>query len=452
MAHAFFAAFVGFAACFNALEPVPATQPTRLERVEQLQVAATVRQSCRPDSGIEITLGPRQSGRLIFEENDAGVTEILFWFEGTKIEVWYGCGGDDWSSTFLTPSRRTDTRVISAAGRIGLLECTAEWLEADKDARVRFESKHLSQEEVNRRNAERVQRRLQEMRKTLTWSTDKDSPRIEILMDDPDHPRLVELRTRYKLDDVVAGASDDYDRLRRIVKWTHDRWEHHGDNVPSQPDPLTILDEAAAGRRFRCVEYAKVAAACARALGMPSRVLCLKRADVETATSGAGHVVAEVWVEPQKKWAFADPQWDVIPECDGRPLNAVEFQAAFARNDPGLTLRTSSDVKSDSYLRWVIPYLYYFDFSLDQRSFVASAATTQEAETQRRSPRDGQIMLVPAGAPEPKVFQQTNPIRNCRYISDPKPFYPEMNVPTSPTCLRAAEVSRQEEGRNGRPE
>jgi len=450
--HACFAPLMGFAVCFIVSMFGPQTRPARLERIEQLQNSATVRRPCRPDSGIEIALAPQQSGRLLFEENDAGVTEILLWFDGTRIEVWYGCGGDDWSSTFLTQSRRKDNRIISAGDSTGLLECTAEWIEGDKDARVRFESKHVSREEVDRRNAEWVQRHLQEMRKTLTWNTDKESPPIEILMDDPHHPKLVEMRSRYELDDVVAGASDDYERLRRIVKWTHDRWEHSGDNVPSQPDPLTILDEAAVGKRFRCVEYARVAAACARALGMPSRVLCLKREEVETATSGAGHLVAEVWLEPQKKWVFADAQWDVIPECEGLPLNAVEFQAAFARNDPGLTLRTSSDLKPVSYLRWVIPYLYYFDFNLDQRFFVTPAATTQEAETQRRSPRTGQVMLVPAGAPEPKVFQQKNPIRNCRYISDPKAFYPAMYAPTALPGLRAGEVTRQEERRNGRPE
>lgn len=452
MPHAVLAALVSIVVCFNVSMVGPQTRPARLERIEHLQNSATVRRSCRPDSGIEIALAPQQSGRLLFEENDAGVTEILFWFDGIRIEVWYGCGGVDWSSTFLTQSRRKDNRIISAGDSTGLLDCTTEWLDRDKSATVRFQSKHVAREEVERRNAERTQRHLREMRKTLSPNTDRESPPIEILMDDPDHPKLAEMRSRYKLDDVVAGASDDYERLRRIVKWTHDRWKHSGDNVPSQPDPLTILDEAAAGKRFRGVEYARVAAACARALGMPSRVLCLKRADVETAQSGAGHLVAEVWLEPQKKWVLADAQWDVIPECDGLPLNAVEFQAAFARNDPGLTLRTSSDLKPVSYLRWVIPYLYYFDFNLDQRFFVTPAATTHEAETQRRSPGTGQIMLVPAGVPEPTVFQQKDPIRNCRYISDPKAFYPAMYAPTALPGLRAGEVARQEEGRDGRPE
>ena len=78
------------------------------------------------------------------------------------------------------------------------------------------------------------------------------------------------------------------------------------------------------------MEYAIVTAACARACGFPSRVLALKREDVETAESSAGHVVAEVWLDQFGKWVFVDPQFDVVPELEGIPLNAVEFQEALA--------------------------------------------------------------------------------------------------------------------------
>ena len=154
---------------------------------------------------------------------------------------------------------------------------------------------------------------------------------------------------------------------------------------------------------------------------MPSRTIGLKRPDVETAKSSAGHVVAGVWLNQFNKWVFVDGQWGAIPEKDGFPLNAVEFQDAIAREVPGLKIRFAAKGDEKEYLVWVARYLYYFDFNLDQRFYKA------KAEKKRVPGSNGKIMLVPKGAKKPKVFQRKNPIKNCRYISNPKAFYPRMN-------------------------
>jgi len=247
----------------------------------------------------------------------------------------------------------------------------------------------------------------------LECDNSPQSLNIAMLMDNPNDSGLVELRTKYRLEEVVSGSKDDYEKLRKLVKWTHDQWKQSGSNMPSRSDPLTILKEASEGERFRCVEYAIVIAACARSLGMPSRVLALKREDVETASSNAGHVVAEVWLNQFNKWVFADAQFDAIPEINGVPLNAVEFQEALAQNKPGLKVRSNSQgLHIWYYKNWISPYLYYFDFRIDQRFFTG--------QSERKS---GMIMLVPKGAKNPKVFQKKYPIRDCTYISNPETFY-----------------------------
>jgi len=253
----------------------------------------------------------------------------------------------------------------------------------------------------------------------LEWDTSESGPGISLLQDSPNDSGMLVLRERYKLDQLVRGANSDLERLRRIVDWVHGQWKHSGSNVPTRRDPLTILGEARAGKQFRCVEYAVVTAACARALGMPARVLALKRKDVETAESGAGHVVAEVWLRDRQKWVFADAQFAVIPALAGLPLNAVEFQEAIARHKKPLSLGPGwSGRKKRFYLRWVAPYLYYFDFALDQRFFL-----------DRNQKQPGRIMLVPKGASRPHVFQRRFPIRDCTYVSNPQVFYPKMVQP-----------------------
>ena len=130
--------------------------------------------------------------------------------------------------------------------------------------------------------------------------------------------------------------------------------------------------------------------------------------------------MAEVWLKQFGKWVLADGQMDAIPERDGVPLNAVELQEAIAGDDPGLKVRSSSGTDTQRYVLFAGPYLYYFDYSFDQRFFGA------DHEERRYEPVSGKLMLVPKGAKRPKVFQRNNPIRNCTYTSSPSVFYPSM--------------------------
>ena len=66
----------------------------------------------------------------------------------------------------------------------------------------------------------------------------------------------------------------------------------------------------------------------------------LRRADVETAEVGAGHVVGEIYLADIKKWVMADAQFGFIPMANAKPLE------------------------------WVAPCMYYVSIRLDQRSEV----------------------------------------------------------------------------------
>lgn len=112
----------------------------------------------------------------------------------------------------------------------------------------------------------------------------------------------------YGFRSFVSESNDDYSKLKAVVQWASSRWKHDGGNDPNTSSPIEILRLAKEGKNFRCVEYSLIAAAAASVIGMPSRVVGLRRSDVETADYGAGHVVAEVWLKSLKKWVFADSQ------------------------------------------------------------------------------------------------------------------------------------------------
>jgi hypothetical protein len=227
---------------------------------------------------------------------------------------------------------------------------------------------------------------------------------------------LNRLKAQYLLEKIVEGVPSDSAKALRILKWTHDQWEHNGDNEPKKRDALSILEEVKAeGKQFRCVEYGIVATAALNAIGLPARVLALKTKDVETTQYGAGHVLLEVYLKDLGKWALMDGQWDAMPVLNGVPLNAAEFQQTIATNYDALEIRSLSNTPKAAYARWVYPYLYYLDVKFDNR----------EGEGLKKELQGGKpsLMLVPQRAKEPTVFQQKRPINNVVYTRSLADFY-----------------------------
>ncbi|WP_162055062.1 transglutaminase-like domain-containing protein [Pontibacter pamirensis] len=230
------------------------------------------------------------------------------------------------------------------------------------------------------------------------------------------------LRGKYQLNEVVKGAANDTEKALRMVNWVHNQWKHNGSSEPSRPDAITILKEVKEGKQFRCVEYSVVATSCLNSIGLPARVMGLKTKDVETTTSGAGHVLLEVFLPDLQKWVMLDGQFDAMPVLHNVPLNAVEFQQAIANNYEELEIRSLSGASKTQYVNWVYPYLYYFDVRFDNREGLNIARETVKGKSS--------LMLVPAGAKNPKVFQVKYPMKDYIYTNSPADLYqsPEINT------------------------
>jgi len=393
------------------------------EFVRDVKEKIIIERSYQIETEEELVLAPGQAARLNFKENPAGVAEIIFFYDNETMHIIFGYPDDTenrYDGTELNLERKKSFRGIRSPRATQPLWVFYGFEPKDGKTFVKFRAtEQLSekdQEEINEIDEARRRRKAAELQaiSELAWDFEEKNKPLKIIMDDPNDPNMVELRKKYDLEGLVSGAQDDYEKLRLITARVQKQWRHHGNNKPSKSDPLTILKEASEGKRFRCVEYAIVVVGCTRSLGMPSRKLALKRPDVETAKSGAGHVVAEVWLKQFNKWVFADGQYGAIPEVNGVPLNAVEFQDAIACESPGLRIRFATKGDEKNYLAWVARYLYYFDFNLDQRFYA-------------KDYKSGKVMLVPKGAKKPKVFQRKTPIKNCTYISNPKAFYPQMS-------------------------
>ena len=241
----------------------------------------------------------------------------------------------------------------------------------------------------------------------LVWDRTRPAPEFTVFYDDANIPQLIELRREFAIDSVVAGARNDYERLRLLTRWVSTRWEHSPSQMASKSDPLTILREAQKGGRFICREYAIVMAGVAAAYGMPARVTNLLPRDVETRSEA--HSVAEVWLEDYHKWVLADGQYGAIGELDGIPLSGIELQAAFADDRP-VVCSAGADVLVE-WKPFILRNAFFFKMGNDQRAF--EHRTT------------AQLVLVPKGAPNPTKFAGGNEgiFAGAIYTSNPDSFY-----------------------------
>lgn len=241
----------------------------------------------------------------------------------------------------------------------------------------------------------------------------------------PEDPYLTKLRLKYHLDDLVKESNNEYDKIQIVTHWVKNLWEHDGSNHPTTSDPLSILELVEKGNRYACVEYSIVLAGSLNSLGIPTRVLALKMPDVETRKIGAGHVVVEAYVENLEKWIMIDGQMDAIPTLDGTPLNAIEFQKHLASKTPNLSIDSLDDTgiamapNIQEYFKWITPYLYYLDISIDNR--VSPDSLEKRLE--------GSLMLVPVGAKNPTIFQQKTSMRNFLYTHSVNTFYKRPEKP-----------------------
>jgi transglutaminase-like putative cysteine protease len=191
------------------------------------------------------------------------------------------------------------------------------------------------------------------------------------------------LREAYQLDTVVAGATDDLDRVRRMCRWVNGRTSHQGWSGELPKDARGLLQVAEKGAQWRCVEYGLVVAECLNAVGIPARTVGAWIRNVETELFGAGHVFAEAWLDDRQRWVFVDAQLNIVGvEPGGAPLNAVEFRRSLARPSPPIP-----------YPAALALCLYYFRFTFEGA--------------------DGKVIstvLGPVGSKAPTKFQRVHPI------------------------------------------
>lgn len=145
-----------------------------------------------------------------------------------------------------------------------------------------------------------------------------------------DEPRLKLLRERWRLDQVIGSARNEFEKFLRLKRWTRQQWEDGWSRgtlefVP-QWDAMVVLELASRKLSLgMCTHYASTFVQCCLALGLQAKV-CITTA----------HCVAEIWSSDHGKWVMMDPGCDVDDgrkgtrhfERHGVPMSAHDLSLA----------------------------------------------------------------------------------------------------------------------------
>ena len=143
-------------------------------------------------------------------------------------------------------------------------------------------------------------------------------------------PQMRELRTRYGLDAVVAGETDEWKRILLLRHWIKSNIAIDNENpTPTRGDAFAILDAALQGGKFHCTHFSIVQHAVLNSFGYVARRL---GCGPGLKDDGGHHGVNEVWVNRFSKWVLIDAKYDAHFEKNGTPLSALEIRDELWRN------------------------------------------------------------------------------------------------------------------------
>jgi hypothetical protein len=156
-----------------------------------------------------------------------------------------------------------------------------------------------------------------------------DNPKIirgyyHYTFQDAAEPRLEILRNRYRLEEVVAHCSSEFEKIRVLAFWLRgiwrDGWGKHNLDLHTPWDALISLELAPQYKASgMCVIYSNTFIQCALAVGLQARGIILDH-----------HFVTEVWSNEHRKWvtfdiaASTDSLRSAFHMKDDRPLNSLE--------------------------------------------------------------------------------------------------------------------------------
>ncbi|MBN2583619.1 MAG: transglutaminase domain-containing protein [Planctomycetes bacterium] len=142
---------------------------------------------------------------------------------------------------------------------------------------------------------------------------------IPFAYEDFRHPKLAELRRKYKLDEVVADGRNEFEKLLLLRNWVAAQWKY---KPATDGYPAWDADEILTLKKGFCVQYAIVYMQCCLSLGYNARFVF----GYHPGVMNTGHEIVEVWSNQYNHWVMMDANGN-LHHGDARtnePLSMLE--------------------------------------------------------------------------------------------------------------------------------
>jgi hypothetical protein len=145
-------------------------------------------------------------------------------------------------------------------------------------------------------------------------------------------PRFEHLVSKYQLDTIFHGETDEFKRILLLRHWIKSviAINDFGDPYPGDGYAEGILDAALRGQGFHCGHFMTVQNAIMNAFGYVTRTLGAGPG-VKGGPDGH-HGINEIWLNQYNKWFLSDAKYDHHFEKNGIPLSALEIRDEYLKN------------------------------------------------------------------------------------------------------------------------
>jgi len=145
-------------------------------------------------------------------------------------------------------------------------------------------------------------------------------------------PKFSHLITKYRLDTIFHGETDEFKRILLLRHWIKSviAINDNGDPYPGDGYTEGILDAALKGQGFHCGHFMTVQNGIMNAFGYVTRTLGAGPG-VKGGPDGH-HGIDEIWLNQYQKWFLSDAKYDHHFEKNGIPLSALEIRDEYLKN------------------------------------------------------------------------------------------------------------------------
>jgi hypothetical protein len=163
--------------------------------------------------------------------------------------------------------------------------------------------------------------------------------------------------SRFQLNELVASALTDADRIEYLVEWVHSLWQPQPGRTAKSDNPISIVSRAKNGERFLRADYTIVLANAMQAIGIPTRITTLHTRDFVWRPLSSRYSGIEYFDQEHFKWVWLDSQFGVRVLKSQKPLNVLEMKDALLNKN---ILELKPDYKHmniEDYFLKIEPYL-----------------------------------------------------------------------------------------------